>query len=533
MNLKCCLRRCCGSVFRVLPAVFLLACAGRVSAGLGLPETLVNETAQSVGDFAMVADGAAAPLVFDSADFEGVLIAVTNLQADIERVTSVLPSLNPAASFSNIVLIGTLGQSPAIDALVTAGKLDDSDLAGKWESFVIATVDAPYEGIEQALVIAGSDKRGTIYGIYELSEQLGVSPWYWWADVPVQTKDDAYVAAGRYASGEPAVKYRGIFLNDEAPALTGWTDEMFGDRNSAFYTRVFELLLRMRGNYMWPAMWGDAFNEDDAMNPVLADRYGIVMGTSHHEPMLRAQQEWSRHKSEYGTAEWDYLSNSNGLQSFWSDGIARNKDYESIVTIGMRGDGDEAMVEGGNMDENVALLEQIVADQRAILERETGKDASEIPQLWALYKEVMDYYDYGMSVPDDVTLLWCDDNWGNIRRLPALSESGRSGGAGIYYHFDYVGGPRSYRWINTNPLPKIREQMNLAYAYGADRIWIVNVGDLKPMEVPTEFFLRMAWDPARWGADELDAYLVAWATREFGAAYADEAAELVAGLCQI
>lgn len=511
-------------------AVFAAWMPARVDAGLGLVEEIVTDVPSAAGAFRLAGSGTAAPLWLDPADFPGVRRAAVDLQADVQRVTAVLPALSTATGAPGLrpVIIGTLGHSALIDFLVSSGKFNAADLTGKWESFVITTIANPLPGVEQALVIAGSDKRGTIYGIYELSEQLGVSPWYWWADVPVRQRAAAHIAPGRFASGEPVVKYRGIFLNDEAPALSSWAGAKFGGYNRNFYTKVFELLLRQRGNYLWPAMWGNAFNEDDPLNPVLADEYGIVMGTSHHEPMLRAQQEWSRHKTEFGNAEWNYQTNADGLKAFWRAGIARNKSYESVVTIGMRGDGDAPMISGGDMAANTALLETIVSDQRQILATETGKPAAETPQLWALYKEVQDYHDYGMSVPDDVTLLYCDDNWGNLRRLPASGGPARSGGSGVYYHFDYVGGPRSYKWLNTNPLPKIQEQMNLAWQYGADRIWIVNVGDLKPMEVPMEFFLRMAWNPARWQAEDLDDYLLAWSTREFGPGHAAEVAELVA-----
>src|SRR5580700_7553841 len=244
------------------------------------------------------------------------------------------------------------------------------------------------------------------------------------------------------------------------------------------------------------------------------------MGTSHHEPMLRAQQEWKRH----GTGPWNYATNGEVLRRFWTEGIERNKDYESIVTIGMRGDGDMPMVEGGDMTANVNLLERIVADQRKIIADHMNPDVTGVPQVWALYKEVQEYYEAGMRVPDDVTLLWSDDNWGNLRRLPTPEERKRSGGAGIYYHFDYVGGPRSYKWLNTNPITKVQEQMNLALKYGADRLWVVNVGDLKPMEFPIEFFLDYARTPERWDKDHLDEYTKLWATREFGQEHADEIA---------
>ena len=266
-------------------------------------------------------------------------------------------------------------------------------------------------------------------------------------------------------------------------------------------------------------MWNNAFNEDDPENPRLADEYGIVMGTSHHEPMLRAQQEWKRH----GEGPWDYSKNADVLQKFWTEGIERNKNYESIVTLAMRGDGDMPMSDSANIE----LLEKIVADQRKIIADHMNPDLTKVPQDWALYKEVQEYYEKGMRVPDDVTLLWCDDNWGNIRRLPTPEERKRSGGAGIYYHFDYVGGPRSYKWLNTIPITKVWEQMNLAYRYDANRIWIVNVGDLKPMEFPIEFFLSLAWNPARWPKDKISEFTKLWATREFGPKYAADIADIV------
>jgi len=266
-------------------------------------------------------------------------------------------------------------------------------------------------------------------------------------------------------------------------------------------------------------MWGRAFADDDPENPRLADDYGVVIGTSHHEPMMRAHDEWRR----YGHGPWDYSRNAEALRKFWIEGIERVAPYEKIVTLAMRGDGDEPMSE----EANVALLERIVADQRRIIAERLNPDVTAVPQVWALYKEVQEYYERGMRVPDDVTLLWCDDNWGNIRRLPTPAERKRSGGAGVYYHFDYVGGPRSYKWLNTVPIPKIWEQMHLAYRYGATRLWIVNVGDIKPMEIPIQFFLDYAWDPERWPAERLPEYLRLWATREFPPEHAAEIADIV------
>jgi hypothetical protein len=517
-------------IFCLASGLLGIAAPAVATPSLGLAENIVLEKA-APGSFPLFEGKNAAAIFLDAADWPGVLRAATDLQSDIERVTGVKPQIatDRAPSGKAVVIAGTLGKSPLIDRVAKSARLNVSGLAGKWESFGITTVDNPLPGVSQALVIIGSDKRGTIYGLYEVSEQIGVSPWYWWADVPPQHHQNLFIKAGAYLQGPPAVKYRGIFINDEEPAFGRWANKNFGGINSKMYAHMFELLLRLRGNYLWPAMWGKAFNEDDPLNPKLADEYGIVMGTSHHEPMMRAQQEWTKRKKsgEYGNGEWNYATNEAGLKKFWNEGIERNKACENIITIGMRGDGDEAMVKGGSMDTNVKLLEKIVSDQRAMIAKHINPDVSKVPQLWALYKEVQEYYEHGMRVPDDVTLLWCDDNWGNIRRLPTPEERKRSGGAGVYYHFDYVGGPRNYKWINTNPLPKIWEQMNLAWHYGADRIWIVNVGDLKPMEVPIEFFLRMAWNPEAMPKEKIAGYQVRWAEREFGKEHAAEIADIV------
>lgn len=474
------------------------------------------------GHFALVASGKATPLLASSADFAGVTRAVKNLQADIKKVTSVEPALlsETAQAGKEIVLVGTLGKSPLIDQLVKAKKLNVADLSGKWETFVTQVVEKPMPGVDRALVIVGSDKRGTIYGVYDLSAQIGVSPWNWWADVPVQAQSALYVLPGRHTQGTPAVKYRGIFINDEAPALSGWTKAKFGGFNHNFYEHVFELILRMKGNYLWPAMWGSAFYDDDAMNPKLADEYGVVIGTSHHEPLMRAHDEWRR----YGKGQWNYKTNDSTLRAFWRGSVQRMGSNESILSVGMRGDGDEPM----SRETATTLLETIVADQRRIIQDVTGKDAAKTPQSWALYKEVQDYYDKGMRVPDDVTLLLCDDNWGNIRKLPAIGTPKRAGGYGIYYHYDYVGGPRNYKWLNTNPIAHTWEQMHLAYEHGVDRIWIVNVGDIKPMEFPIEFFLDYAWNPNKWPADKLDDYTLLWAGKQFGPKHAPAIADMLA-----
>lgn len=474
------------------------------------------------GGFPIVTREGPARISISSMDHAGVAKVAGLFVTDIGRVTGMEPEilLDFQPESGRAVLIGTIGKNPIIDGLVEENKLDAGSIQGKWDSYLIQVMEDPWPGVEQILVIAGSDKRGTMYGMFDLSSAMGVSPWYWWADVPVEHKSSLYVLPGPHSAGEPAVKYRGIFINDEAPALSGWVHENFGSFNHEFYEHVFELILRMKGNFLWPAMWGRAFYDDDPLNPELADLYGVVIGTSHHEPMMRAHVEWSR----YGAGPWNYEKNEQNLREFWREGILRMGSNESLVTVGMRGDGDAPMTRGTAID----LLERIVRDQREILEEVSGRPAEETPQVWALYKEVQEYYDQGMRVPDDVTLMLCDDNWGNVRRLPEIDSTDRPGGYGMYYHYDYVGGPRNYKWLNTNQIERVWEQMHLAYRYGVDRIWIVNVGDIKPMEFPIQFFLDLAWDPEQWPADKLPEYYRRWTRQQFGNRYADEISELLA-----
>jgi Glycosyl hydrolase family 115/Gylcosyl hydrolase family 115 C-terminal domain len=493
--------------------------------------------------FPLSSNGRSTTLCASSRDYPGVLRVLKLFRTDIAAVTGAAPeiSLDGLPSSKEIVIVGTLGKSPLIDTLVQARKINVQGVAGEWEAFLVQTVTQPFPGIERALIIAGSDKRGAIYGMLGLSEQIGVSPWYWWADVPAKQHKQILVLPGRHTGGPPSVKYRGIFLNDEFPALTKWVQAKYGEVPSGknppmppgvanygheFYERIFEVLLRLKANYLWPAMWNNAFNEDDSENPRLADEYGIVMGTSHQEPMLRAQKEWDRrYKSTLGS--WNYAKHPDTLEHFWREGIRRNKEFESIVTIGLRGADDTPMAPGGP-EENMALLEKIVGVQRKMLAAEINPDVTKVPQLWCLYKEVLEFYNAGMRVPEDVTLLWPDDNWGNIRRLPTAEERARRGGAGIYYHFDYHGGPRSYQWINTNPLAKIWEQMSLAKAYGADRIWIVNVGHFKGYELPIEYFMDLAWNAARWTNNNVRDYTRLWVEREFGTDHAGDIADILA-----
>lgn len=468
--------------------------------------------------FPLITKGTPCSIVMDATEDEGIKMAITSLQHDIRQVCNNQPALLNNIPAKRCVIIGSY-HSAIIQKLITAGKIDKEQLINKNEKFLLQVIAKPADGVDEALVIAGSDKRGTIYGIYELSKQMGVSPWYWWADVPVIQQENVYIKPGIYTDGEPKVEYRGIFINDEWPSFGNWAKAKFGGINSKVYKHVFELVLRLKGNFVWPAMWGSAFYDDDPQNGQLANTMGIVMGTSHHEPMALAQQDWKRR----GKGEWDYNHNAQNLRDFWTSGIERAKNWESVITVGMRGDGDEPMSEGAN----ISLLENIVKDQRKIIEKVTGKKAKETPQVWALYKEVQEYYDKGMRVPDDITLLLCDDNWGNVRKLPNLNEKPRTGGYGMYYHFDYVGAPRNSKWININPIPRIWEQMNLTYEYGVRKLWIVNVGDLKPMEYPITFFMDMAWNPEKFNAHNLKQHTEDFCAQLFGSQYAKEAARIL------
>jgi hypothetical protein len=490
----------------------------------------------------------------DMAEDVAVVRAIQDLSTDCYRVTKKSPPIRLNAELTKYpVIIGTIGVSKTIDRLIANKHIRAEHLVDKWESFVITTVEKPFDGVEMALVIAGSDRRGTIYGIYELSQQLGVSPWHWWADVPPLQRNEAYIPTVYYASGEPAVKYRGIFINDEIPAMKRWATKKFGGMNSKMYAQVFELLLRLRANYLWPGMWGSmrdyspeipmlfdengeyegiSFNQDDPLNPKMAHDYGIVMGTSHHEPMQRSQQEWMRNKKNYGNGEWNYMTNKAGIRKFFEEGIENTKNYESIITLGMRGDDDKPMVDAGSVAANFKILEGIITDQRRIIQNVTKKPLAKTPQVWTLYKEVLDYYELGLQVPNDVIVLLCDDDWGDVRRLPNLNSQIRPGGYGMYYHVAYYGAPRASKWLNNSQIQHMWEQLQLTYDYGVDKIWIINVGDIKPLEYPMDFFLKMAWNPKAFNAQNLNDYSIAFCAQQLGGNNAREAADILNAFCK-
>ena len=478
------------------------------------------ERSTAPGRFSLVEKGVPAAVVTDPADQRGVLIAAETLREDFARVCGV----KAPAQGARVLYAGTK-DSPLIRRLAAEGRIDTTSLDGQYETYILQVTG-------DAVIIAGADMRGTIYGIYEISEQMGVSPWYDWADVPVAKATDLSLAAGTYTVPQPGVRYRGIFLNDEAPCLTSWVKNTYGTDygDHRFYARVFELLLRLRANFMWPAMWGWAFYADDPENSRTADEMGIIMGTSHHEPMARNHQEWVRKRGADGP--WDYTTNKKALTRFFTEGMERAKGTEDLITIGMRGDGDAALGKEGEEANYIKLLETIIQDQRKIIRKVTGKPAEQRPQVWALYKEVQQYYDLGLRVPDDVTILLSDDNWGDVRKLPTATERKRKGGWGLYYHVDYVGAPRNSKWLNVTPIQNMWEQLQLTWAYGVDRLWVLNVGDLKPMEYPIDLFLAMARNPEAITVDNLLDHTRAFCAAAFGEDQADEAARILNLYCK-
>ena len=474
--------------------------------------------------FCIAKDGKAATIVVDENDWKGVIRAANDLGDDVRKVTGMASKVDIRSSDGfqpSSILVGTIGKSRHINQLIKQKKLDVKRIKGKWEAYHIEVIDGN-------LVVAGSDKRGTIYGIYEISNRIGISPWYWMADVPVVHKNELWWKAS-ITEQWPAVKYRGIFINDEWPSFGTWCKNQFGGVNSKAYERIFELLLRLKANYFWPAMWATAFNEDDPENPRLADEMGIVMGTSHHEPMMRSHQEYLHRKEQVGP--WDYATNKERIGQFFREGMERNRNYDNLVTIGMRGDGDVAMGKGDDQ-ENMKTLRNVIEGQRKIIKDIYGHPDA-VPQLWAIFTEVQRYYDAGFTVPDDVTLLFCDNNWGYIRRKGTEAERKRKGGLGLYYHIDMNGGPWNDRWVNTTTVPKLREQLNLAYKSGIDRIWIINVGDLKPKEMPISFIMDYAWNPAAIKPGDEQAWLESFTRSIFGDPYAKECADIIASYSKL
>lgn len=473
----------------------------------------------------------------DPEDFRVVAITAEMLADDIGRVTGSKAATAEISDLKEIggnaaLVAGTVGKSRLIDNLISRGLINVDDIKGKWESFVVTTIDNPVSKTPM-LVIAGSDRRGTAFGLTSMSKAIGVSPWYWWADVTPAKKQALYVEPGRFTQGEPSVQYRGIFINDER--FGGWAkwventfDKESGEVGPKVYAKVFELLLRLKGNYLWPAMHNGskAFNANPE-NARLADEYAIVMGSSHCEQMLRNNEDEWKNVGTYG--DFNYITNRKTMQDYWETRVKTNGKYENTYTLGLRGIHDYPMEGANTTAERTKLMQRAINDQRAMLKRNINKPLEEIPQVLCTYEEVLDAYHHGLKVPDDVTMLWCDDKHGFTRNLCNPTEMKRKGGSGIYYHLSYHGDPASWIWLSPLSPSLISNELTKAYTFGVRKIWVFNVGDIKPAEKEISFAMDLAWDVDRWTPDMAHGYIRQWASETFGDEFADEIASLQDG----
>ncbi len=499
---------------------------------------LIVQFDQSVlpGSFPLATDGHISDLYLAPEDEAQLGASVDAFASDIEHVTGIRPRILHSLqhiSAMELVLIGIAGHSPELRRLAAAHKLDSTIIDGKWESALTTVVDRPMPGISRALVIAGSDRRGAAFALFSLSRQMGVSPWSWWADVPVVHHTAVFIHADNAVQPAPSVQYRGIFLNDEDWGLRPWAaakmDPSLHNIGPNTYDRVFELLLRLHANSLWPAMHPGtlAFNAV-AENAKLANKWGIVMGSSHSEALLRNNVgEWNEAAPPKGDGPWNYQQNKPAMDTYWNERVAANGKYENFYTVGLRGVHDTGLEATGGDTVKARLVEQAIASQRAILAAHVNPDLSKVPQVIWLYKESLELYRAGMKVPDDVTLGWTDDNYGYIRQLPTAEEQKRTGGSGIYYHVSYWGFPHDYLWLCTTPPALVREEMTKAYDHGARKYWVLNVGDLKPAELDIDYFMQLAVDEP--GISQLSQhdFLERWAAEQFPTADASAIANVM------
>lgn len=504
--------------------LFLLLLTAK-SYGRGIQEYV--STSYNNGDFKLVWEDFIADIYVSIDENAAVLHCANDFIADVERVAGKKPTLKHTTETlsRHAIIVGTLGQSKVIRDLVKAGKIDVREVEGQWETFLIQVVSNPMPGIDKGLVIAGSDRRGLIYGMYDVSENMGVSPWYWFADVHPEEQTALVIKNGTYHEGPPSVKYRGIFINDEMWSLTPWARNTFAPHEPdglgpTTYAKICELMARLRLNYLWPAMhdWPfklpyKAFNQFED-NKVVADEHAIVMGASHIEPMLRNNMPGAEWDAELPGQPYDYRDNRENIYKYWEERVKINGKYENIWPLGKRGRNDER-----GKDVDLPMLSKIISDQRQMLKDWVNKDITQVPQAITLYEEIKDIYNQGLKVPDDITLIWTDYNGGTIKQLPDEQEQKRSGGNGIYYHFQYRGGV-TYQWLDTQPLARTWQQLHMAYEHGVNQLWIVNAGDIKPHEYSIDYFSRLAWNIKPWNNHNAHEFLLQWAERDFGKEYA-------------
>ncbi len=453
--------------------------------------------------FCIAKDGKVASIIVDETDWRSVARAASDLSDDIRKVTGTSAEITHSLGKKQqgVIIVGTIGKSKIIDQLIKKKKIDVNKVVGQWESYIIDVVD-------NNLIIAGSDKRGSIYGIYEVSQHIGVSPWYWWADIPVKQQKELYYNKGRLVQTSPSVKYRGIFINDEDWGLKPWSSKNFekelGDIGPKTYARVCELLLRLKANMLAPAMHsctGAFYSHPESK--VVCDSFGIIITTSHCEPLLlnnAAKSEWDLQRD----GDWNYKTNSKTIIKKWDDRLSEASQYENIYTTAMRGVHDAGLRGNLPMEERVPLITKVIDDQRQLLKAHIGKEPQDIPQIFVPYKETMDIYENGLRVPDDITLVWVDDNYGYMKRVSNPDEQKRSGRAGVYYHISYLGAPHDYLWINTTAPMLMYEELKKAYDNGADRYWLLNVGDIKPMELGIQTFMDIAWNISAFSSENIN-----------------------------
>lgn len=503
----------------------ILMLSALVAVSAGHAQVAVHEKSpETKYAFTLASPRQTAAILYDASDAAVVKRAAELFAADVEAVTGRRPQVTSATGETGpAVIVGTVGGSALIRRLSEAGKIDTAPLEGAWERYLIQTVANPLPGIRKALVIAGSDRRGAAYGLFTLSELIGVSPWYWWADVPVKKHAALHVDAPPTYSQTPSVRYRGIFLNDEDWGLTPWASQTFeperGNIGPRTYAKVCELLLRLKANYLAPAMHpvSTSFNQIPE-NKLVADTFAIVMGSTHCEPLLlNTASEWDTKTM----GPWNYDKNKEGINRVLTQRVRENSPYENVYTLALRGLHDGAMSTTLPMHEKVRMLQQALLDQRRILAENIDRPVETVPQAFTPYKEVLEIYSNGLELPDDITIVWPDDNYGYMKRLSGVREQRRTGRSGVYYHVSYLGVPHSYLWFSTTPPSLMYEELRKAYDTTADRLWLLNCGDLKGSEMQVSLFLDMAWDIGRFTADNVVTYPARWLAGIFGEAYYD------------